>query len=78
VREYDIAGKLVNTLASADQKPGYYNLVWNRTDTRGRSAPAGVYFWGDFGGLSGTLTILGVSFTATRGLGFAISRILLL
>jgi len=40
----DIAGKLVNTLASWDRKPGYYNLVWNRQDTRGRSAACGVYF----------------------------------
>ncbi len=40
----DIAGKLVTTLASGDQKPGYYHINWNRTDARGRSVPAGVYF----------------------------------
>ena len=41
---YDIAGKLVNTLANSEQRPGYYHVNWNRTDARGRSVPAGVYF----------------------------------
>ena len=41
---YDIAGKLVNTLANGDQKPGYYNLTWNRQDAKGRSCACGVYF----------------------------------
>jgi hypothetical protein len=41
---YDIAGKLVTTLANGEQKPGYYNLVWNRQDSKGRSVAAGVYF----------------------------------
>jgi sugar lactone lactonase YvrE len=41
---YDITGKLVTTLANNDQKPGYYNLVWNRQDTRGCRVSAGVYF----------------------------------
>ncbi|MCX6843465.1 MAG: T9SS type A sorting domain-containing protein [candidate division WOR-3 bacterium] len=44
VRLYDIAGKLVTTLASGDQKPGYYNLTWNRQDAKGRSVACGVYF----------------------------------
>jgi hypothetical protein len=44
VRLYDVAGKLVNTLASGEKKPGYYNLTWNRQDTRGRSCACGVYF----------------------------------
>jgi hypothetical protein len=44
VKLYDIAGKMVNTLASGDKKPGYYNLVWNRQDSRGRKVPCGVYF----------------------------------
>jgi hypothetical protein len=34
----------VTTLANNDQKPGYYHVNWNRTDARGRSVPAGVYF----------------------------------
>jgi len=41
---YDIAGKLVTTLANGDQKPGYYNLTWNRQDAKGRSVACGVYF----------------------------------
>ena len=40
---YDITGKLVTTFAGGDQKPGYYDVVWNRRDARGRSVPAGVY-----------------------------------
>jgi len=44
VKLYDIAGKLVATLASGEQKPGYYNLTWNRQDTKGRSCACGVYF----------------------------------
>jgi DNA-binding beta-propeller fold protein YncE len=41
---YDVAGKLVATLANGEQKPGYYNLTWNRQDTKGRSCACGVYF----------------------------------
>ena len=42
--ELNVAGKLVSTLVSGDQKPGYYNLIWNRWDARGRSCACGVYF----------------------------------
>jgi len=41
---YDVAGKLVTTLANGEQKPGYYNVTWNRQDTKGRSCACGVYF----------------------------------
>jgi hypothetical protein len=41
---YDVAGKLVTTLTNGEQKPGYYNLTWNRQDTKGRSCACGVYF----------------------------------
>jgi hypothetical protein len=34
----------VNTLASTDQKPGYYNLTWNREDAKGRLCAGGVCF----------------------------------
>ena len=44
VKLYDVAGKLVNTLASGEKKPGYYNLVWNRQDTKGRTCACGIYF----------------------------------
>ena len=36
--------KLVKTLANGEQKPGYYNLTWNRQDAKGRSCACGVYF----------------------------------
>jgi hypothetical protein len=41
---YDVAGKLVTTLANGEQKPGYYNLTWNRQDAKGHSVACGVYF----------------------------------
>jgi hypothetical protein len=41
---YDVAGKLVTTLSNGEQKPGYYNVTWNRQDTKGRSCACGVYF----------------------------------
>jgi hypothetical protein len=41
---YDVAGKLVKTLANGEQKPGYYNLTWNRQDAKGRNCACGVYF----------------------------------
>jgi hypothetical protein len=44
VRLYDVAGKLVNILASGDKKPGYYTLTWSRQDAKGRSCACGVYF----------------------------------
>jgi len=44
VKLYDIAGKLVTTLASGDQKRGYYNLTWDRRDAKGRTCACGVYF----------------------------------
>jgi hypothetical protein len=34
----------VTRLASCEHKPGYYNLTWNRQDTKGRTCPCGVYF----------------------------------
>jgi len=30
--------------ANGEQKPGYYNLTWNRQDTKGRSCACGIYF----------------------------------
>jgi hypothetical protein len=41
---YDVAGKLVRTLASGMKDPGYYSLFWDRKDSRGREVPGGVYF----------------------------------
>ncbi len=41
---YDLAGKLVRTLASGAQAAGAKRLVWNRTDDAGRVLASGVYF----------------------------------
>jgi hypothetical protein len=42
--DLNVAGKLVDTLVSGEQKPGHYNLTWNRPDTKGSSCACGVYF----------------------------------
>ncbi len=41
---YDVTGKLVSTIVNSEQKPGYYNLTWNRQDSKGRGVACGVYF----------------------------------
>ena len=40
---YDVAGALVTTLVNGEQKPGYYNLTWDRQNTKGRNCACGVY-----------------------------------
>ena len=44
VTVYDILGRVCRTLVNADQKPGWYDITWDRRDDKGRSVPAGVYF----------------------------------
>ena len=44
VKLYDITGKLVATLATGVQNPGFYSLTWNRKNAKGRSVASGVYF----------------------------------
>ena len=39
----DAAGHVVKTLANGEQKPGYYNLMRNRQDTKGRICACGIY-----------------------------------
>ena len=34
----------MTTLGKGNQKPGYYNLTWNRQDAKGRSCACGIYF----------------------------------
>jgi len=41
---YDLAGKLVRTLATGQAPAGTGRIVWNRTDDAGRAVAAGVYF----------------------------------
>jgi hypothetical protein len=44
VKLFDITGKLVKTLATGEQSPGYYDLTWDRKDDAGRTVARGVYF----------------------------------
>ncbi len=44
IRVYDICGRTCRTLVNQEQKPGFYSLVWNRKDDKGREAAAGIYF----------------------------------
>ncbi|NOR17412.1 T9SS type A sorting domain-containing protein [candidate division WOR-3 bacterium] len=44
VRIYNIAGELVQTLRSKNQKPGHYTVCWNGKDENGKQLPSGVYF----------------------------------
>jgi|GEM_PF-1710723 len=44
INVYDVAGKLVRTLVSEQQDPGFYDITWNSFDDRGRNVAAGVYF----------------------------------
>ncbi len=45
LRVYDLGGKLVAELVTADQAPGRYSVRWDRTDGRGRLVRAGLYFY---------------------------------
>ena len=46
LKVYDITGKQVTMLVQSSQtKPGFYNQVWNCTDTRNRKVGNGVYFY---------------------------------
>jgi hypothetical protein len=53
---YDVTGRVVQTLVSAESTPaGIYEVVWNGRDQTGRVAAAGVYFCRlDVGGYSQT------------------------
>jgi hypothetical protein len=44
VKIYDVSGQLVRTVVSGKQEPGYYNIIWQGDDDRGRQVSAGVYF----------------------------------
>ena len=43
VQIYDLTGKLVKTLLSAEQPAGWHSVVWHGTDQFGSRVPAGVY-----------------------------------
>lgn len=45
LKVYNTAGRMVRTLADGPSKPGSFTVVWNGLDDRGRSVPAGIYFY---------------------------------
>jgi len=45
LRVYDVAGRQVRSLVSADQVAGPQEIVWNGRDNGGRRVRAGVYFY---------------------------------
>ena len=42
---YDITGRLVRTLFSKPQKPGYYRVNWDGRNDSGSSVASGIYFY---------------------------------
>jgi hypothetical protein len=42
---YDLAGRLVTTLAAGSYPPGRHDFVWNGTDEQGRRVASGVYLY---------------------------------
>jgi len=44
VSVYDVSGRRVRRLVSANRLPGYYQVAWDARDDFGRRAPAGSYF----------------------------------
>ncbi len=42
---YDISGRKVATLMSGKVKRGYYSVIWNGRDERGRKVKSGIYFY---------------------------------
>jgi hypothetical protein len=43
IRVYDIAGRLVRTLVSTHQGPGYHDAAWNGRDAAGNESRSGIY-----------------------------------
>ncbi len=42
---YDVAGRLVRTLADGEQEPGSYSIAWDGKGSTGRDVAGGVYFY---------------------------------
>ncbi|MEO0101157.1 MAG: FlgD immunoglobulin-like domain containing protein [candidate division WOR-3 bacterium] len=42
---YDVKGCVVRTLVNERQKPGFYNLLWDGRDEKGKKVSAGIYFY---------------------------------
>ncbi len=45
LRIFDASGSLVKTLVNRPMPPGRHSVVWDGTDSRGRRASSGVYFY---------------------------------
>jgi hypothetical protein len=44
IKIYDVAGRLVETLANETQVAGQHSVVWKGTDRRGSPVASGIYF----------------------------------
>ena len=44
LRIYSVDGRLVRTLVSGTQEPGYYRPVWDGRDDHGNAMSAGVFY----------------------------------
>jgi len=42
---YDISGRLVKTLVSKTQNPGYYNVIWDGKNSYGKEVGTNIYFY---------------------------------
>ncbi|NNF06264.1 MAG: T9SS type A sorting domain-containing protein, partial [Candidatus Eisenbacteria bacterium] len=45
VSVYNISGRLVRTLLSAERDAGLHEVTWDGTDTSGRKVASGLYFY---------------------------------
>ncbi|MBN2830083.1 MAG: T9SS type A sorting domain-containing protein [Candidatus Cloacimonetes bacterium] len=45
LKVYNVRGQLVNTLVNDQLKAGQYNVVWNGTDSVGKSVSSGIYMY---------------------------------
>jgi hypothetical protein len=45
IRIYDVAGRLVRTLANEDRSPNVYTVVWDGANDAGQSVSSGIYFY---------------------------------
>ncbi|MCK4512442.1 T9SS type A sorting domain-containing protein, partial [bacterium] len=45
LRVFDVSGRLVRILKEGEEPAGFYTVVWDRKDERGRDVAGGVYFY---------------------------------
>jgi flagellar hook assembly protein FlgD len=44
IKVFDLAGRLVRTLANGPQAPGYHFVMWDGRDDQGAGIRKGIYF----------------------------------